>query len=89
MFINLYSQRLALCVGLTIAGFITVARAETEIVAAIGVALTSTSTGLGESTLVTYMIKFGRQIYNFSIIYTVGSQLNSKSKIQKQNCLCI
>ncbi|VVC45924.1 Major facilitator superfamily domain,Batten's disease protein Cln3, subgroup,Batten's disease protein [Cinara cedri] len=65
-FFGLYvHRRLALCIGLTIASFITVARAETEIVAAIGVALTSMSSGLGESTLLSYMTNYQRNIIAF------------------------
>lgn len=58
-----YSRRLSLCISLTIASFITVARANTELVAAAGVALTSMASGLGESTLLSYMINYERYEY--------------------------
>lgn len=58
-----YSRRLSLCISLTIASFITVARANTELVAAVGVALTSMASGLGESTLLSYMINYERYEY--------------------------
>jgi len=45
---------------LTIVSFITVAEAKSEVVAAIGVALTSLSSGLGETTLLSYMINYER-----------------------------
>jgi len=45
---------------MTVASFIIVARAETELVAAIGVALTSLASGLGETTLISYMVNYER-----------------------------
>lgn len=60
-----FSRRLSLCIALTAASFVTVARAKTELVAAIGVALTSLGSGLGESTLLTYMTNYKRYEYNF------------------------
>ncbi|CAH1733350.1 battenin [Aphis gossypii] len=62
-FFALYiNRRLSLCISLTIASFITVARANTELVAAAGVALTSMASGLGESTLLSYMINYERSV---------------------------
>ncbi|XP_022163943.1 battenin [Myzus persicae] len=56
------NRRLSLCIALTTASFITVARANTELVAAIGVALTSMASGLGESTLLSYMVNYERSV---------------------------
>ncbi|XP_060846817.1 battenin [Rhopalosiphum padi] len=62
-FFALYiNRRLSLCISLTIASFITVAKANTELVAAVGVALTSMASGLGESTLLSYMINYERNV---------------------------
>ncbi|XP_050438962.1 battenin [Adelges cooleyi] len=60
-FIPLYiNRRICVCLGLTVASFLTVARAKTEFVATIGVALTSLASGLGEPTLLAYMSYFDR-----------------------------
>ncbi|XP_025207270.1 battenin [Melanaphis sacchari] len=62
-FFALYiNQRLSLCISLTIASFITVAKANNELVAAVGVALTSLASGLGESTLLSYMVNYERSV---------------------------
>jgi len=56
------NRRLSICIGMTVASFIIVARAETELVAAIGVALTSLASGLGETTLISYMVNYERNV---------------------------
>jgi len=53
-----------LCIALTTASFITVAKANTELVAAFGVALTSMASGLGETTLLSYMVNYERYEHN-------------------------
>lgn len=45
-----------------VASFVTVARAKTAFVAAIGVPLTSLASGLGESTFLSYMANYERYI---------------------------
>lgn len=59
-----YSRRLSLCIALTTASFLTVAKAKTELVAALGVALTSMASGLGETTLLSYMVNYERYEHN-------------------------
>lgn len=62
-FFGLYiNRRLSLCIALTTASFITVAKANTELVAAFGVALTSMASGLGETTLLSYMVNYERTV---------------------------
>jgi len=41
-----------------------VAKANTELIAAIGVALTSMASGLGETTLLSYMVNYERYEHN-------------------------
>jgi len=59
-----YSRRLSLCIALTTASFITVAKADTELIAAFGVTLTSMASGLGETTLLSYMVNYERYEHN-------------------------
>ncbi|KAL4105266.1 hypothetical protein QTP88_020523 [Uroleucon formosanum] len=62
-FLALYvNRRLSLCIALTTASFLTVAKAKTELVAALGVALTSMASGLGETTLLSYMVNYERSV---------------------------
>ncbi|XP_050531536.1 battenin [Daktulosphaira vitifoliae] len=60
-FLALYiNRRMVFCITLTFASFFIVANAKSELMATIGVALTSMSSGLGEPTLLAYMSYFDR-----------------------------